>query len=292
MRRGIACAAALLGLLVLAPAASASFHLMKISELGKGGAGLPDYLELQMYSGGQNLVGGHSIASYQSDGTLQDTFTFPGDVAFGDNQRTILVARDDGTLPVVADFITPDLVLTNNGAACFIDSLPLNGIDCVAYGTFAGFAGGAPSSAGTPAPAPAPGSALHRSIAPGCATFLEDSDDTDDSATDFAVAAPSPRNNATAPAEQECDTTAPQTEITKGPQGKIDEHRAKFKFTSNESGSSFDCKFDQSVFKDCDSPKKYKGLDDGKHKFRVRATDPAGNTDPTPAKAKFKRVAN
>jgi len=33
-----------------------------------------------------------------------------------------------------------------------------------------------------------------------------------------------------------------------------------------------------------------KHLDEGKHKFKVRATDAAGNTDPTPAKDKFKVV--
>ncbi len=36
-------------------------------------------------------------------------------------------------------------------------------------------------------------------------------------------------------------------------------------------------------YKSCASPKTYDGLRDGSHKFEVRATDKAGNTDPTPA---------
>ena len=47
---------------------------------------------------------------------------------------------------------------------------------------------------------------------------------------------------------------------------------------------------DQAVkqFGVCDSPRKYKRLDEGKFKFKVRAIDAAGNADPTPAKDKFK----
>jgi hypothetical protein len=40
----------------------------------------------------------------------------------------------------------------------------------------------------------------------------------------------------------------------------------------------------------CSSPFKVKRLDPGKHKFRVRATDAAGNTDSTPAVDRFKVV--
>ena len=40
--------------------------------------------------------------------------------------------------------------------------------------------------------------------------------------------------------------------------------------------------------RDFESPVKLKGLDLGKHRFRVRATDAAGNTDPTPARAAWR----
>lgn len=84
------------------------------------------------------------------------------------------------------------------------------------------------------------------------------------------------------------DKTAPQTKITKGPKAKTHSTTAKFKFSSSEAGSSFECKLDKKPFKRCKSPKKYKKLKPGKHVFRVRAIDKAGNVDPTPAKKKFK----
>src|SRR5205823_6872762 len=40
---------------------------------------------------------------------------------------------------------------------------------------------------------------------------------------------------------------------------------------------------DASAFAPCVSPRSYSGLADGSHSFQVRATDPTGNTDPTPA---------
>jgi CSLREA domain-containing protein len=83
------------------------------------------------------------------------------------------------------------------------------------------------------------------------------------------------------------DRTPPQTTITKGPPRRTHKRAAKFKFTSSEAGSTFQCKLDRRPFKPCRSPKKYKGLKPGKHVFKVRATDAAGNTDPTPAVRKF-----
>ncbi len=86
------------------------------------------------------------------------------------------------------------------------------------------------------------------------------------------------------------DTDPPQTKITKGAPNKTDETKLKFKFTSSEPGSTFECKLDKKKFKACTSPRKVKHLDGGKHKFKVIATDAAGNTDPTAAKDKFKVV--
>ena len=81
------------------------------------------------------------------------------------------------------------------------------------------------------------------------------------------------------------DITPPETVISAK---KIKGNTAKFRFTSNEPGSTFQCKLDKRKFKPCSSPKKYKKLSDGKHKFKVRAIDPSGNVDATPARKKFK----
>jgi hypothetical protein len=82
------------------------------------------------------------------------------------------------------------------------------------------------------------------------------------------------------------DTTAPKTTITKAPKAKTTSTTAKFKFKSNEGGSKFQCKLDKGKFKSCKSPKTYKKLKPGKHVFKVRAIDKAGNIG-KPAKRKF-----
>jgi CSLREA domain-containing protein len=84
------------------------------------------------------------------------------------------------------------------------------------------------------------------------------------------------------------DNAPPQTKITKGPKAKSSSTKVKFKFSSTEAGSTFQCKLDRKPFKPCRSPKKYSGLKPGKHVFKVRAIDAAGNTDSSPAVKKFK----
>jgi hypothetical protein len=83
------------------------------------------------------------------------------------------------------------------------------------------------------------------------------------------------------------DTTPPETTITKHPKKVTANPKVKFKFTSNEPGSTFECKLDKKAFKPCESPYKKTVKADAKHKFKVRATDAAGNTDTTPAKFKW-----
>ena len=45
----------------------------------------------------------------------------------------------------------------------------------------------------------------------------------------------------------------------------------------------FECRLDGGGWGACSSPKSYSGLGEGNHTFHVRATDAAGNVDPTPA---------
>ena len=79
------------------------------------------------------------------------------------------------------------------------------------------------------------------------------------------------------------DTTAPDTTITANPPNPSNSTAPSFSFTSTETGSTFQCSLDGAAFATCTSPRAYSGLAAGSHTFQVRATDPAGNTDPTPA---------
>jgi hypothetical protein len=85
------------------------------------------------------------------------------------------------------------------------------------------------------------------------------------------------------------DTTAPETTIKKQPKRKSSKAKAKVTFTADDPEATFECKLDKSGYKSCSSPFKKK-VKDGKHKFQVRATDAAGNTEQTPAKAKWKVI--
>ena len=78
------------------------------------------------------------------------------------------------------------------------------------------------------------------------------------------------------------DRISPQTAITAGPSGTVTNRDPGFLFTSSEAGSSFQCKLDAAAWGSCASPRGYSGVADGLHNFSVRATDPAGNVDPTP----------
>jgi predicted Ser/Thr protein kinase len=79
------------------------------------------------------------------------------------------------------------------------------------------------------------------------------------------------------------DTGSPDTTITSGPTGETTDTTATFEFDSSEPNSSFECQLDGGGFSSCSSPKTYEGLTLGPHTFDVRATDAAGNTDPSPA---------
>jgi hypothetical protein len=78
------------------------------------------------------------------------------------------------------------------------------------------------------------------------------------------------------------DTTPPVTSISYGPQGTTAATTARFGFDSSETGSSFECQLDGGSWTACTSPQTYTSLSLGTHTFSVRATDPAGNVDPSP----------
>jgi len=80
------------------------------------------------------------------------------------------------------------------------------------------------------------------------------------------------------------DLTAPSTTIDSAPSDPTNDTSPTFTFSASETGSTFECELDAGGFQACTSPTTYAGpLGDGPHTFRVRATDPPGNTDATPA---------
>jgi hypothetical protein len=80
------------------------------------------------------------------------------------------------------------------------------------------------------------------------------------------------------------DTTPPSTTIGPTmPAANTQSSSATFDVGSNEPGSTFECRLDGALFASCTTPVVYGGLGDGAHTFDVRATDPAGNLDTSPA---------
>jgi bacillolysin len=81
------------------------------------------------------------------------------------------------------------------------------------------------------------------------------------------------------------DGTPPQTTISSR---RIAGTRATFRFHSSEPGSTFSCSLDGARFTSCTSPRTYRRLAARSHSFRARASDQAGNDDPSPAIATFR----
>jgi subtilisin family serine protease len=79
------------------------------------------------------------------------------------------------------------------------------------------------------------------------------------------------------------DDSKPNTTITAGPRNPTTARSATFRFNSSQAGSKFECKHMSGPWTFCTSPKTYGGLAFGVHTFRVRAIDPSGNIDATPA---------
>ena len=87
------------------------------------------------------------------------------------------------------------------------------------------------------------------------------------------------------------DTVPPQTTITGGPSDTTTDDTPTFTFSSSESGSAFQCRFDSEAFAPCSGPgashTPATPLSAGGHNFEVQALDSAKNTDPTPASRGF-----
>lgn len=281
----LALAAAAVGLL-FAPEADASFHLIKVREVYPGTAN-DSYVELQMYAAGQTFLSGHALTVYGADGSLTHKSTFTSSISGGQNQATVLI----GDTGVAAKFgVSPDLVDSGlelaaaGGAACWnAGGIPA---DCVAWGNFSGGAALTTATGTTVGAAASPGGitegkAIRRTIAPGCPTLLEESDDSDDSQTDFSEVPPSPRDNASTITEKTCPG-APNTAIDEKPATLTNSTSAAFTYEA-PTATGYECKLDAAAFASCPSGGvEYTGLADGSHSFQVRGFNASG-PDPTPA---------
>ena len=88
------------------------------------------------------------------------------------------------------------------------------------------------------------------------------------------------------------DSSAPQTTITGAPADPTTTTSAEFTYSAGEPGSSFECKLDGGAFAPCPgSGQTVAPLTVGSHTFEVRATDPAQNTDASPATYTWQVVA-
>ncbi|MGH2753201.1 MAG: Ig-like domain-containing protein [Actinomycetota bacterium] len=83
------------------------------------------------------------------------------------------------------------------------------------------------------------------------------------------------------------DTVIPETTIDSGPTGTTGNADASFTFSSDDPLATFECQLDGGGFASCTSPVDLVGLADGPHTFQVRAVDPVGNPDATPAENNF-----
>lgn len=242
-----------------------------------------------MYAAGQYLVQFGELEAFGPTGTVTSKFTPGGSVANSANQSTILIADTEysSQFPGVApDFVDEGLNLSPaGGAVCWPQTEPPFD-DCASWGDFSGQESlPSPGDSAPAAPAGIPdGKALLRTITPGCATFLENADDTNDSSVDFSAQTPNPRNNATPPTEKECPTL-PNTTIVSKPANPTKSTAASFTYSATPAtGAEFECRLDAASFSICStSGVTYAGpLAEGGHSFEVRAVNSAG-TDPTPA---------
>jgi hypothetical protein len=303
-RTSIASALALTMALVSACSAHATFHLIKLREVYPGSSANPDseYVELQAFAAGQNFVKGHSIAFFDTAGASLGSAAFGADVARGADQITLVAAtpQAESQFNFTADTgMATGKLDPSGGAVCW------EAFDCVSWGDFHGSAN---SPTGNPAdPLGIPdGMALRRTIAPGCPTLFENSDDSDGSAADFFDAFPSPRPNSVVPSEHRCSSRGPnaggnptggaghgkrpQTRIRRRPGRFTHDRTPTFGFTSSLRRSTFRCKLDRGRFRRCRSPLRTHRLRPGRHVFRVKARAPGGATDRSPAIWRFQVV--
>jgi hypothetical protein len=204
----------------------------------------------------------------------QDGFDFSTqEVATASLRPQLIITYDEG---IVADTTPPETTITSGaaeGEPLTVDSATFGFSSSESGSTFeCSLDGGAFASCGSPQ--------SYTNLSNGSHTFSVRATD----AAGNVDATPASRTfSVEVPPPPPADTTPPETTIDSGPSDTITVDSASFAFSSSEAGSTFECRLDSATFSSCTSPEGYTNLSDGSHTFEVRATDAAGNLDPTPA---------
>src|SRR5262249_47255003 len=166
-RIALSTALAITGTIGLASTAKADHHLVMIREVHNGAGANDDYVMLQFYADGQNLLMSHYLSFRSADGSLAGDHLITHDDFYGGNQRTFLIGNSG--VPGSDDVGAMDQIVDPSGAACYEESAAgVGGIDCVSWGAFTGSLTPLPSPAGTPAAAIGAAQSLIRTEARSC----------------------------------------------------------------------------------------------------------------------------
>jgi PKD repeat protein len=104
---------------------------------------------------------------------------------------------------------------------------------------------------------------------------------------EFAVDGVAPAARAfTLRVAQQADVTPPVSHFTLAPAAYTNAETVSFSFVADEQ-ATFECSLDGAAEEACSSPVSVDGLDEGRHRFAVRATDRRGNVEADPAVATF-----
>ena len=185
-----------------ASSAAANHHRLRITEVFGGVPGRENaqFVELQMFTAGQEVVHDASLNFFDPAGGALGSDVFPSDVANDADNAHVLAAT-----PQAASFfgITPDMTMTDliNRPAGRLDYKGRPGsatpglLDAFSWGG-TGFTGDS-TGTGTPFAPLQLGISAHRDLSGGSVPGeLDTGDDTADSAADFVSGQPSPTNNA------------------------------------------------------------------------------------------------
>lgn len=83
------------------------------------------------------------------------------------------------------------------------------------------------------------------------------------------------------------DDKAPRTTFESGPAKRTRKRRAALRFSADEAGSTFECSLDGRAYEPCSSPHSVR-VRRGRHVLVARATDAAGNVEPSPPRYVWK----